>query len=134
MRGRVIREMHTLIRIWFSGQERIAVERIKVVSECRQFGLVGEETFVDQPQADFADDRLKFADSVPPTMTSSMHHDFERGNPLAGQGGKARQRLLLAILIDRQGRRGLHLGQSNYFSESYGQLTMLPVFFFFLFF
>ena len=25
---------------------------------------------------------LKFADSVPPTMTSSMHHDFERGNPL----------------------------------------------------
>ena len=24
----------------------------------------------------------KFADSVPPTMTSSMHHDFERGNPL----------------------------------------------------
>ncbi len=32
--------------------------------------------------ADYADDRLKFADSVPPTMTSSMHHDLERGNPL----------------------------------------------------
>jgi len=32
--------------------------------------------------ADFADDRLKFGDSVPATMTSSMHHDLERGNPL----------------------------------------------------
>lgn len=32
--------------------------------------------------ADYADDRLKFADSVPVTMTSSMHHDLERGNPL----------------------------------------------------
>jgi 2-dehydropantoate 2-reductase len=32
--------------------------------------------------ADYADDRLAFADSVPSTMTSSMHHDLERGNPL----------------------------------------------------
>ena len=32
--------------------------------------------------ADYADDRLKFGDSVPATMTSSMHHDLERGNPL----------------------------------------------------
>jgi 2-dehydropantoate 2-reductase len=32
--------------------------------------------------ADYADDRLKFADSVPATMTSSMHHDLERGNAL----------------------------------------------------
>jgi 2-dehydropantoate 2-reductase len=32
--------------------------------------------------ADYADDRLAFGDSVPPTMTSSMHHDLERGNPL----------------------------------------------------
>jgi 2-dehydropantoate 2-reductase len=31
---------------------------------------------------DYADDRLAFADSVPSTMTSSMHHDLERGNPL----------------------------------------------------
>jgi len=30
----------------------------------------------------YADDRLKFADSVPPGMTSSMHHDLERGNAL----------------------------------------------------
>ena len=32
--------------------------------------------------ADYADDRLAFADSVPATMTSSMHHDLDRGNPL----------------------------------------------------
>ena len=42
---------------------------------------VGRARGVKLP-ADFADDRLKFADGVPPTMTSSMHHDFERGNPL----------------------------------------------------
>ena len=32
--------------------------------------------------ADYADERLAFADGVPPTMRSSMHHDLERGNPL----------------------------------------------------
>jgi ketopantoate reductase len=32
--------------------------------------------------ADLADERLKFCDSVPATMTSSMHHDLERGNRL----------------------------------------------------
>ena len=32
--------------------------------------------------ADYADDRLAFADSVPASMTSSMHHDLERRNPL----------------------------------------------------
>jgi 2-dehydropantoate 2-reductase len=32
--------------------------------------------------ADYADDRLAFADTVPAGMTSSMHHDLERGNPL----------------------------------------------------
>ena len=31
---------------------------------------------------DYADDRLAFADTVPATMTSSMHHDLERGNAL----------------------------------------------------
>jgi 2-dehydropantoate 2-reductase len=31
---------------------------------------------------DYAEQRLKFADGVPPEMTSSMHHDLERGNPL----------------------------------------------------
>lgn len=31
---------------------------------------------------DFADDRLAFVDGLPDTMTSSMHHDLERGNRL----------------------------------------------------
>lgn len=31
---------------------------------------------------DYADDRLAFADTVPDTMTSSMHHDLEHGNRL----------------------------------------------------
>ena len=42
---------------------------------------VGRAHGVNLP-ADYADERLKFADGVPPTMTSSMHHDLERGNPL----------------------------------------------------
>ena len=32
--------------------------------------------------ADYADDRLAFTDQVPADMTSSMHHDLERGNRL----------------------------------------------------
>jgi 2-dehydropantoate 2-reductase len=32
--------------------------------------------------ADYAGDRLVFTDGVPETMTSSMHHDLERGNRL----------------------------------------------------
>lgn len=32
--------------------------------------------------ADYADKRLAFCDSLPEDMTSSMHHDLERGNPL----------------------------------------------------
>jgi 2-dehydropantoate 2-reductase len=32
--------------------------------------------------ADYADERLAFADQVPASMTSSMHHDLERGNRL----------------------------------------------------
>ena len=36
---------------------------------------------VDLPE-DYADDRLAFVDTVPATMTSSMHRDLERGNRL----------------------------------------------------
>lgn len=36
---------------------------------------------VDLPK-DYADDRLAFVDTVPATMTSSMHRDLERGNRL----------------------------------------------------
>ncbi len=47
----------------------------------REVVAVGRAHGVNLP-ADYADDRLAFADSVPATMTSSMHHDLERGNPL----------------------------------------------------
>jgi len=32
--------------------------------------------------ADYADERLAFADTVPEDMSSSLHYDLERGNPL----------------------------------------------------
>ena len=47
----------------------------------REVVAVGRAHGVELPP-DYADDRLAFADSVPATMTSSMHHDLERGNPL----------------------------------------------------
>jgi 2-dehydropantoate 2-reductase len=30
----------------------------------------------------YAEERLKFSDTLPGEMTASMHHDLERGNPL----------------------------------------------------
>jgi 2-dehydropantoate 2-reductase len=47
----------------------------------RETVAVGRALDVALP-ADFAEDRLKFADGLPPDMTSSMHHDYERGNRL----------------------------------------------------
>jgi 2-dehydropantoate 2-reductase len=42
---------------------------------------VGRATGVNLPEH-FANDRLAFCDTIPATMTSSMHHDLERGNRL----------------------------------------------------
>ncbi|MFC0401972.1 ketopantoate reductase family protein [Paraburkholderia rhizosphaerae] len=42
---------------------------------------VGRAKGVNLP-ANFAEDRLAFCDTLPATMTSSMHHDLERGNRL----------------------------------------------------
>ncbi len=42
---------------------------------------VGRALGVSLPE-NYAEDRLAFADSVPESMTSSMHHDLDRGNPL----------------------------------------------------
>ena len=42
---------------------------------------VGRAHGVNLP-GDYADQRLQFADSVAPAMSSSMHHDLEHGNPL----------------------------------------------------
>jgi 2-dehydropantoate 2-reductase len=47
----------------------------------REAVAVGRAHGVALPE-DYADDRLKFADGLPADMTSSMHHDLERGNPL----------------------------------------------------
>jgi 2-dehydropantoate 2-reductase len=47
----------------------------------RETVAVGRAHGVALPEG-YADDRLAFADTLPTDMTSSMHHDLERGNPL----------------------------------------------------
>lgn len=47
----------------------------------REVVAVGRAHGVDLAE-DYAEVRLKLADDVAPDMTSSMHHDLERGNPL----------------------------------------------------
>jgi 2-dehydropantoate 2-reductase len=45
---------------------------------------VGRAHGVKLPQ-DFAEERMAFVDTLPATMTASLHHDLERGNPLEVQ-------------------------------------------------
>jgi 2-dehydropantoate 2-reductase len=47
----------------------------------RETVAVGRALGVQLP-ADYAEQRLAFADSLSPEMTSSLHHDLEHGNPL----------------------------------------------------
>ncbi|MEE9570472.1 MAG: 2-dehydropantoate 2-reductase [Gammaproteobacteria bacterium] len=47
----------------------------------RETVAVGRAKGIDLP-ADYADNRLAFADGLPVDMTSSMHHDLEAGNRL----------------------------------------------------
>jgi 2-dehydropantoate 2-reductase len=47
----------------------------------REVVAVGRAMGVALPE-DYAESRLSFADGVSPEMTSSMHHDLERGNKL----------------------------------------------------
>lgn len=47
----------------------------------REVVAVGRAHGVPLPEA-YAEQRLEFADTVSPEMTSSMHHDLERGNRL----------------------------------------------------
>ena len=42
---------------------------------------VGRARGIDLPE-DLADQRMKFVETLPDDMTSSMHHDLEAGNPL----------------------------------------------------
>lgn len=47
----------------------------------REAVAVGRAQGVNLPER-YAEERLAFADGLPPDMTSSMHHDLERGNRL----------------------------------------------------
>ena len=47
----------------------------------REVVAVGRAKGVSIPE-DFADDRLKFGETSPPTFKASMCHDLERGNRL----------------------------------------------------
>jgi 2-dehydropantoate 2-reductase len=47
----------------------------------RETVAVGRAQGVGLP-GDYAENRLRFADGLPPDMTSSMHHDLARGNRL----------------------------------------------------
>ncbi|MDQ2961018.1 MAG: 2-dehydropantoate 2-reductase [Candidatus Dormibacteraeota bacterium] len=68
---------------------RVSIGPIRENSQSRAFMLdimrevvaVGRAHGVPLP-ADYAEQRLKFADGVSPDMTSSMQHDLERGNRL----------------------------------------------------
>jgi 2-dehydropantoate 2-reductase len=55
--------------------------RAMLLDVMREAVAVGRAKGVDLP-ADFADQRLAFVDTLPEAMTSSMHHDLDRGNPL----------------------------------------------------
>lgn len=55
--------------------------RAFLLEAMRETVAVGRAKGVALP-ADYADDRLAFADGLPVDMTSSMHHDLENGNPL----------------------------------------------------
>lgn len=66
-----------------------AIGPVRSDAQTRQFLLdvmrevvaVGRARGIDLP-ADYAERRLKLADDVSPDMTSSMHHDLQRGNRL----------------------------------------------------
>lgn len=58
-----------------------AQARAFLLDVMREVVAVGRALGVALP-ADFADQRLAFADTLPADMTSSMHHDLERGNRL----------------------------------------------------
>lgn len=68
---------------------RLAIGPIRENAQTREFlhdlmretVAVGRAHGVNLPE-DYAEERLQFADTVAPTMTSSMHHDLEHGNPL----------------------------------------------------
>ena len=55
--------------------------RALLLEVMREVVAVGRAHGIDLAD-DYAEVRLQLADDVAPDMTSSMHHDLERGNPL----------------------------------------------------
>jgi 2-dehydropantoate 2-reductase len=55
--------------------------RVFLFDVMREVVAVGQAHGIDLP-ADYAEQRLRLADDLAPDMTSSMHHDLERGNRL----------------------------------------------------
>ena len=71
---------------------RVPIGAIRAHPRTRAFllDLMREAVAVGRAQGvalekDYAEKRLAFCDSLPEDMTSSMHHDLERGNPLEVQ-------------------------------------------------
>jgi 2-dehydropantoate 2-reductase len=58
-----------------------AQTRAFLLDVMREVVAVGRARGIDLP-ADYAERQLKLADGLAPDMTSSMHHDLDRGNPL----------------------------------------------------
>jgi 2-dehydropantoate 2-reductase len=57
------------------------VTRQYYLDAMREAAAVGRAHGVNLP-ADFAEERMAFVDTLPPTMTASLQLDLERGNPL----------------------------------------------------
>jgi 2-dehydropantoate 2-reductase len=71
----------TTIRMPIGPIRENAQTRAFLLDVMREVVAVGRAHGVDLPE-DYAELRLKLADDVAYDMTSSMHHDLERGNPL----------------------------------------------------
>lgn len=71
----------TLMRTTIGPIREDADSRAFLLEVMRETVAVGRARGVGLP-ANYADDRLTFADGLPRDMTSSMHHDLERGNRL----------------------------------------------------
>lgn len=85
---------------------RVPIGRIRSHPRSRAFlhDLMAEAVAVARAEgvalpADYADDRMAFCDQLPATMTSSMHHDLQRG-------GRLEVRWLSGDVVER----GLRLG------------------------
>jgi 2-dehydropantoate 2-reductase len=71
----------TTIRVPIGPIRENPQSRALLLDLMREVVAVGRAHGVPLPE-DYAEQRLEFADGISPDMTSSMHHDLERGNRL----------------------------------------------------